>query len=237
MTTACVLQHISCEPPGEYEDVLIGRGFEVMRVQLDEGDALPRWEEPDLLVVMGGPMSVADEVDHPWLADEKRLIEVAVRAGKPFFGVCLGAQLLAASLQAPVLQGPHPEVGVLPVELTSEAATDPVFSSLCSPLEVLQWHSDTFELPAGAVRLAASRAYENQAFRVGDRAYGLQFHLEVTRAMFEEWAGVPAYIDALRAALGEDGTEAFADEFTLSRPAMAGTARVLFERFLDVVLS
>ena len=114
---------------------------------------------------------------------EKRLIADAVHAGTPFWGACLGVQLLAASLGGRVHPGPEPEVGMLPVILTADALADPVFAGLPRELLTLQWHGDTFELPPGAVLLAGSAAYPNQAFRYGERAYGVQFHLEVTPAM------------------------------------------------------
>jgi GMP synthase-like glutamine amidotransferase len=113
-----VLQHIACEPPGVYEDVLNERGATIQRVELDEGEPLPDWRAFDAIIAMGGPMGALDEVDHPWLADEKRLIGDAVRSGLPFWGVCLGVQLLAASLGARVYPGSAPEVGLLPVRLT-----------------------------------------------------------------------------------------------------------------------
>src|SRR5207244_12658037 len=112
---ALVLQHIACEPPGIYEDVMGEQGISLHRVELDEGDALPDWREFDLIVAMGGPMSVNDDERLPWLRDEKRLIAEAVRAGVPFFGACLGSQLLAASLGPRVYEGPGPEVGLPPV--------------------------------------------------------------------------------------------------------------------------
>lgn len=234
MTRAIVLQHIRCEPPGVFTDVLRERGVEIVRAELDEGDDLPPLDTSDILVVMGGPMGVDDESAHPWLAPEKRYIKEAVRAGTAYFGVCLGAQLLAASLGAPVRRGPRPEVGILNISLTAEAADDPVFKLLGVATPVLQWHGDTFDLPAGARHLASSEAYENQAFRIHDKAYGLQFHLEVTEAMFEEWKRVPAYVEALSSALGPTGADAFAKDFAAARPLMAEVARKTFESFLSL---
>jgi GMP synthase (glutamine-hydrolysing) len=231
-----VLQHIACEPPGVFEDVLDERGIELRRVELDEGEPLPDWREFDAIVAMGGPMSVNDEAALPWLAEEKRAIGEAVRAGTPFWGVCLGVQLLAASLGAPVYPGPEPEVGLLPVELTEEGSEDPVFARLESGLATLQWHGDTFELPEGAVRLARSPAYENQAFRF-ERAYGVQFHLEVSAEMAREWAAVPEYVTSLERTLGADGAPAFLQAIEQSAGEMRLAGRALFERWLDRVAS
>src|SRR5207247_8651654 len=113
-----VLQHIACEPPGVYEDVLLERGARIHRVELDEGEPLPDARDFAAVVAMGGPMSANDEDELPWLRAEKAFIAEIVRTGTPFFGACLGAQLLAASLGGEVAQGPAPEVGLLPVFLT-----------------------------------------------------------------------------------------------------------------------
>ena len=153
-----VLQHIACEPPGVFEDVLAERAHELVRVELDEGEPLPSgsW---DAIVAMGGPMSVNDESEHPWLVAEKAAIAAHVRAGRPFWGSCLGAQLLAAALGARVYAGPAPEVGVLAVELTAEGLDDPVLGPLPRAIDTLQWHGDTFDLPQGAVLLASEQMF------------------------------------------------------------------------------
>ena len=229
-----VLQHIACEPPGVFEDVLRERGAELHRVELDEGDPLPDWHEFDAIVAMGGPMSANDDDSLPWLSDEKRLISDAVRAGTPFWGVCLGVQLLAASLGATVYAGDQPEVGLLPVTVTAEGRADPVFGGVPSELVTLQWHGDTFDLPEGAVRLARSPAYENQALRF-HRAYGVQFHLEVSAEMAREWAAVPEYIASLERTLGADAAPAFLTAIEERADEMRSLGRMVFERWLDRV--
>jgi GMP synthase-like glutamine amidotransferase len=233
-----VLQHIACEPPGVFEDVLVERDHELVRVELDEGEPLPGGDF-DAIVAMGGPMSVNDEDQHPWLVSEKRLIADHVRAGRPFWGSCLGAQLLAASLGARVYAGPAPEVGVLAVELTETGKSDPVLGSLPSSIDTLQWHGDTFDLPDGGVLLASSPAYPHQAFRVGcpgsdPVAYAVQFHVEVTAAMGEEWASVPAYAEYADRVLGPGGSDRLLAEFRVRSPLMQDHARDLFERWCDL---
>jgi GMP synthase (glutamine-hydrolysing) len=180
-------------------------------------------------------MGATDDAELPWLAAEKRLIGEAVRAGVPFWGVCLGVQLLAASLGARVYRGPAPEVGLLPVTLTPAARADPVFAAAPDDLVTLQWHGDTFDLPRGAVRLAGSPAYPNQAFRVG-RAYGVQFHLEVSGEMAREWAEIPEYVLSLERTLGQDGAPAFLTAIEVRADEMRAAGRTLFERWLDHVV-
>ena len=131
------------------------------------------------------------------------MIAEAVHAGAPFWGVCLGAQLLAASLGGEVAPGHGPEVGVLPVHLTGEAASDEVFAAAPESFQAFQWHGDTYGLPPGATRLAYSELYEQQAF-VFRRAYALQFHIEVGPDLVAEWGAVPAYASSLAALGGED---------------------------------
>ena len=227
-----VLQHIECEPPGAYEDVLRERGASIHRVELDEGGLLPDARDFDAIVAMGGPMSVNDEDDHPWLRDEKRLIGDAVRAGMPFWGACLGVQLLAASLGARVYAGSEPEVGLLPVTLSDAGRSDPVLEGLPATFTTLQWHGDTFDLPDRAVLLAGSAAYPHQAFRF-EQAYGIQFHLEVSLDMARAWADVPAYAESLDRVLGPGSLPSLIDELGREGPAMLDHGRMMFSRWID----
>ena len=229
-----VLQHIACEPPGVYEDVLLQHDAQITRVELDEGQPLPD-RSFDAIVAMGGPMSVNDEDDHPWLREEKRLIADAALGGVPVWGACLGVQLLASALGATVYAGSEPEVGLLPVTLTAEGRGDPVLGSLPSDVITLQWHGDTFDLPEGATLLASSSAYPNQAFRVRN-AYGVQFHLEVTPAMAEEWSRVPAYRTYADRVLGPGALEELLDEFEERASGLMDHGRRMFEAWLDTTV-
>jgi GMP synthase (glutamine-hydrolysing) len=235
VTAVLVLQHIACEPPAAYEDELRAWGLGLHRVQLDEGDPLPDWREFSAIVAMGGPMGAHDDDRHPWLRDERALIRDAVRAGTPYWGVCLGAQLLAASLGARVIPGPAPEVGVLEVELAAAARQDPVFRLLPREFLTLQWHGDTYELPPGATRLARSDAYPQQAFAVG-RAYGLQFHLEVSAALAAEWAEVPAYAQSLEVLLGPGALPELVAAIAAVEEETTALARLLFAAWLAEVV-
>jgi GMP synthase (glutamine-hydrolysing) len=230
-----VLQHIACEPPAAYEDELRAWNADLHRVQIDEGDPLPDWRAFAAIVAMGGPMGALDDDRHPWLRAERALIRDAVGAGTPFWGVCLGAQLLAASLGARVAPGPAPEIGLLPVTRTPAAARDPVFRHCPDEFSTLQWHSDTYELPAEGTQLARSGAYEQQAFVAG-RAYGLQFHLEVTAALAASWGEVPAYADSLATLLGADALPELVDAIAAAEDRTATLARRLFAAWLEDVV-
>jgi GMP synthase (glutamine-hydrolysing) len=231
---ALVLQHIACEPPGAYEDVLRDRDASIERVEVDAGEPIPDWREFNAIVAMGGPMSVNDPFD--WLAAEKWVVSEAVRAGMPYFGACLGAQLLAASLGAAVYPGPAPEVGMLPVTLSDAALADPVFAGLPRELLTLQWHGDTFDLPDGAVALASSPAYANQAFRWGSRAYAVQFHLEVSPQMACDWSEVPAYEQSLEDTLGPGSFPVLLREIGDRADELNASGRALFAQWLDSVV-
>jgi GMP synthase (glutamine-hydrolysing) len=234
-STLLVIQHIACEPPAAFEDELRSRGLELVRVELDEGDVLPELDGFAGVVVMGGPMGVYEESEHPWLAGERRFLREAVERDLPVWGVCLGAQLLAAALGARVYKGEEAEVGVLPVELTDAARNDPVFGEAPASFPALHWHGDTFDLPEGATLLAKSIAYRHQAFRVR-RAYGLQFHLEVTPELAAEWGGVPAYAESLDAVLGPGALDGLVGEVAAKADTTRPLARRLFGRWLERVV-
>jgi GMP synthase (glutamine-hydrolysing) len=149
---------------------------------LFEGESLPSPDVFDALVVMGGPMSVHDEAQYPWLAVEKKLIEQSIKSGKLVLGVCLGAQLLADVLGAKVYRNKHKEIGWFPVRHLQEGS---IAAGLPRTFTAFHWHGEAFDLPAGAVRLAESDGCANQAFEFGGKALALQFHLEVTRESVE----------------------------------------------------
>jgi GMP synthase-like glutamine amidotransferase len=174
------LQHVPFEGLGSIGPWLAAAKAEVTCTRFFTDDRLPEVGDVDLLVVMGGPMSVNDEAVSPWLADEKRFLRRAIEAGVPVLGVCLGAQLIASCLGARVYSSRQKEIGWFAVEAVGSGIGS-VFRFPPS-LEVFHWHGQTFDLPAGAVRLARSRGCENQAFQLGQSVIGLQFHLETTPA-------------------------------------------------------
>ncbi len=231
------LQHIVCEPPGAFENELRRWDATLDRVELDAGEPLPDDHRAFAgIIVMGGPMGAYDDDRFPWLTAEKRFIARAVADDVPVWGVCLGAQLLAASLGADVGPGPEPEVGVLSVQRTPAGAEDPVFALAPDAFAALQWHSDTFALPPGAALLARSPAYEQQAFRIG-RAYGLQFHIEVGIELATDWGAVPAYAASLQAILGPGALPALLSDIAEREQDMTGLARRLFAAWLEHVVA
>ena len=228
-----VLQHIACEPPGTFEDVLVGRGATITRVAVDEGEPIPPLSGHDALIVMGGPMGAYEDELHPWMTGELATISEAIGMGVPVLGVCLGAQLLARAAGGRAYAGHGPEVGVLPVHLNASAGGDPVFGELPPTIVALQWHGDTFDLPPDAVLLASSDEYP-QAFRIGD-AYGIQFHVEVTSAMARDWAAVPAYATSLDAVCGSGSFPGLLAELERARPEMVKAAETIGHGFADLV--
>ena len=235
---ALALEHLHSNTVGIYGDVLLDREIEVNRVRLDLGEPLPDWRNYDLLVVMGGGMSAYEDHLYPWLTAEKRAIREAVAAGVPYFGVCLGSQLLASALGARVFKGPEPELGVSPVLLCDAARSDPVFRGFPPDLEVFEWHSDTFDLPEGAVRLARSSRYENQAIRVGQTAYAIQCHLETTLKDVQHWFDAwPSLGETFETRYGRGSLAEFLKEYERSMPLLQQNARQLFRRWLENALA
>jgi len=186
-----IVKNVTSEGPGTIEDHLRIGNIPCTIIDLEQGRSLPAIDEYTHIVIMGGPMAVYEMDRTPYLMDEARFIEQAVMAGKHVLGVCLGAQMLAHVLGSRVYPGGQKEVGWYNVALTEEGMRDGCMAELAvgggKTAQVFQWHGDTFDLPAGAVRLASSELYHNQAFRYSDRVYALQFHIEVTPGIVDGW--------------------------------------------------
>ncbi len=205
LPTALVIQHSSAEPPGRLSDWLLEAGVLSDVAEPYNGTPLPvDLDGYDALVVLGGAMSANDDAHVPWLAPTKDLLRAAVTDGTPTLAICLGAQLLAVALGGRAARGEDgPEIGPALVAKRDVAAADPLFGPVPFTPDVVQWHYDGITaLPAGAVLLASSPRYPTQAFRLGDAAWGLQFHIETTPEMVKSWA------DADAAQLAEHGIEA-----------------------------
>ncbi|MBI4364809.1 MAG: gamma-glutamyl-gamma-aminobutyrate hydrolase family protein [Candidatus Latescibacteria bacterium] len=235
-----LIQHVPWEGPGTIAAEARECGIQLETRRMFAGDSVPPAEKIGGLIVMGGPMGAGDDVRHPHLRAERALLADAVLGGLPVLGVCLGAQLLAAALGARVYRGACEEVGFGEVELTPEGLRDPVLAAgtvetsgagkasaaataaaEAEPdrtIPVCHWHGDTFDLPRGAVHLARSALYPNQGFRIGDRVYGFQFHLELDRSLFEAWAPRFPSGAAMSAAL---------------QPAVERAGRRVFRKFFE----
>ena len=186
MMKAHVLQHVSFEGLGGIGPWLTERKAAIGYTRFFDTATLPSPLGLDLIIIMGGPMSVNDEAELPWLRDEKHFIREAVQAGVPVLGVCLGAQLIASALGARISQNVQKEIGWFPL---NAEPTDGDSFNFPKQFTAFHWHGETFDLPPGAVHLARSAASANQAFQVGRRTLGLQFHLVTTpegaRALLE----------------------------------------------------
>lgn len=174
------LQHVPFEGPAGIADWAAAQGHSLTVSALYAGEACPPQSDVDWLVVMGGPMGVYDDSDHPWLREEKRFIGETIAADKTVIGVCLGAQLIAEVLGGRVYRNPEKEIGWFPIELTEAGRGSSLLGFLPPRFRVYHWHGDTFELPPGAVQLARSPVCEQQIFLYGERVLGLQCHLEST---------------------------------------------------------
>ncbi len=203
MPRILVLQHVAHKILGGLDPILRGERLRIRYVNFDRDPAArPCIESYDGLVVLGGPMSAFDEDNYPHLETEVALIRAALERDLPVLGICLGAQLLARALGARVERAPCKEIGWTEVHLTAAGRADPMLGHFAEREHLFQWHSDTFELPRGATHLASSPACAHQAFRFGDHAWGLQFHLEADEAMILRWVGDASHRAELEALLG-----------------------------------
>lgn len=176
------LQHVPFEGLGSIEAWLKNAGYASTGTHLYAGGELPEVADIDLLVIMGGPMSVNDEKDYSWLNGEKEFIRRVIEAGKPTLGICLGAQLIADALGGRVFPNACKEIGWFPIRASESANNHPGVFRFPEEIKVFHWHGETFSLPPGAVGLAESEGCRNQAFQLDKHVIGLQFHLETTPA-------------------------------------------------------
>lgn len=160
--------------------------YNLQIVRLYEERLLPKLDQFDMLVIMGGPMSIHDVSEYPWLAEEKQLIHSAIEAGKRVLGICLGAQLIADVLGAEVKLHTQKEIGWLPITITNTEVGHPIFSGLNTAFDVFHWHGEQFNIPETAIHLASSEACNNQAFLYQKTVLGLQFHLEMNQAAIDD---------------------------------------------------
>jgi len=247
MRQAIILQHIDREGPGHIADLCQQRGLNVNIVRLDRGASVPSsLDAGDVLVVMGGPMGVADMADprYPFLAREVELLRRLLVDGQPVLAVCLGSQLLAHAAGSRVYQNQHQdalgvlrpkrEVGFGEVRLLG-SGREPALAGLPETISVLHWHGDTFDLPTAAVRLAENDVCANQAFRIGRHAFGLQFHLETDAALVRTWVDEDS--DFVRGALGPAGPATIIAMCEEATQAMRLTGERLVRNILDEMIA
>lgn len=212
-------QHVPYETLGYIDAWCRSRGHDRTITRWHAGDAPPDLGEIDMLIVLGGPMSVHDEAEYPWLVEEKGLLGRIIEAGRPVLGICLGAQLVAERLGAAVRRMPHKEIGWFPIRRVDPA--EPYARLLPLEAPVFHWHGETFDIPEGAVRLAESDACANQGFVVGERILGLQFHLEMT------WDGMREIIEHVGGELVVRSTVQSAEQILASPDRYPATHPIL----------
>jgi GMP synthase (glutamine-hydrolysing) len=228
MKRLLVFQHVPHEILGTFNPLLKQAGFRIRYVNFGRTpDATPNVEKYDGLIILGGPMCV-DQIDsHPHLLTEIAAIRQAMELQMPVLGICLGAQLIATALGAKVRKNPSKEIGWYDVTPTTAGLDDPLFSCFNGTEKIFQWHGDTFDIPHGAEQLATSPDCANQAFRFGDRTYGLQFHLEVNEALIERWLKTPVHIRELAALAVTEGSAMTPENIMAETPRyIENTARL-----------
>lgn len=183
-----IIKHIDIEGPGTIADFLNDMGIPYEVIDVFDGKSLPdSLSNTAAVIILGGPMNVYEEDKYPFLKDEDEFLKEVIRKDLPALGLCLGAQLIAKAKGAIVKKAREKEIGWFKVSLTRDGLNDPLFQGFSRDIDVFQWHGDTFEIPEGALKLAESEICPNQAFKIGGKIYGLQFHLEVTEEMIQQW--------------------------------------------------
>ena len=240
MKNILVLQHIAIEDPGYLKDLMQADGWNLVQIELDEGESIPAdLSGYDAMLCMGGPMDTWMESEYPWLIEEKRRIrEWVLVLGKPFLGFCLGCQLLGEVLGGEVVKSEPPEIGVLDINMTAAAKQDPLFADFPDTIKAVQWHS--FEVrglddnPEVCV-LGSTAGTPYQIFRFRNNAYAMQFHVEVRSDTVMQWGCVPEYKAALESSLGGDALTSFDHSARAHMPEMNRLASELYRNFKQLI--
>ncbi len=233
MKRVLALQFIWDDPPGYLGEMMQEHDIfcEVVEV---ETTPVPDPTGYDAVIAMGGPQHVGDNEKYPYLVGVESAIHKAVDEDIPYLGLCLGGQLLAHALGAPVKRHTKASIGFYEVQLTEEGKADPLFRGLPGYQQVIHWHEDTFDIPMDAVQLAANAQTENQVFRYGRLAYGTQYHIELTPDMLDVWMHHPDYRQEIVNTLGERAADKFVSDRTRLYPLYRQHTRIMFENFLRI---
>ena len=236
------LQHIDIEDPGTFKDYLLADGHEITTIQLDQGDMIPtNLDSYDAMLCMGGPMDTFMENEYPWLIEEKKAIsEYVFNLKKPFLGFCLGCQLLGEVLGGKVVESIPPEIGVLDIDIETNAKDDLVFSFLPKKIKALQWHSYEvigLENNSKVQVIGTSPSTKYQIFGYEKYAYGIQFHLEIRKTTVDDWAKVPEYKNALEKSLGADALPQMKDMVDKEIDTMMQQCNQMYKNFVNIINS
>jgi GMP synthase-like glutamine amidotransferase len=233
MKRVLALQFDRDDPPGYLGEIMQEHGIECPAVYVEE-EAIPDPTQYSALLAMGGPQHVWHHDRSPYLDDAVEAMRRAVESDVPVLGLCLGGQLLASAMGAEVRRHTSTHIGFYQVLLTDEGWQDPLFAGLPGYQQVFHWHEDTFDIPRGAVQLATNRATQNQAFRYGRRAYGTQYHIELTHAMIDAWLLGPPFHEEIVKWIGEEGAARAVEDGHRLYSLYREHTRTMFENFLRI---
>ncbi len=233
MKRVLALQFCWDDPPGYLGEIMQEHDIFYEVVEVDKAP-VPDPTEFDAVIAMGGPQHVGDDEKHPYLVGVESAIRNVVQGDIPYLGICLGGQLLAHALGAPVKRHSITPLGFYEVQMTAEGKNDPLFRDLPGSMQVFHWHEDTFDIPNEAVQLASNAQTENQAFRYGQHVYGTQYHIEVNTDMLDVWFHFPKYREEIVNTLGEGAVDNYVRDNARLIPLYRQHSRIMFENFLRI---
>jgi GMP synthase (glutamine-hydrolysing) len=230
-----VFQHVAHEILGTLNPLLREKALRVRYINFERTpDDQPSLEKYNGLIILGGFMGVYEADKYTHIKVEMRLIEEALKKNIPVLGICLGAQMLAHALGAEVRKSKEKEIGWYDIQLTDSGTVDPLFSHFKKSEKIFQLHGDTFDVPKNAVHLASSEICQGQAFRYGEKAYGLQFHLEVDGPMITRWLKVPTNIKELESSNGKFTAPSIQAETDKHIAQSIALSKQTFTKFIDL---
>ena len=233
MVRILALQHIWDDHPGFLGEIMQQYGIECEIVNVEE-EPIPAVEGYSALISLGGAQHAYDDVRYPYFVAEKAVLRHVVEQDIPFLGICLGGQLLADAMGATVGLHSMTEIGFFEVQLTEEGKLDPLFRGLPGYQQVFHWHEDVFDIPDGGIKLATGEHTPNQAFRIGRRAYGVQYHIELTPSMLDTWLHFPDYMKEIVKVTGQEALEEIERDRIIRYPIFLEHSRIVFKNFLRI---